>query len=124
MTFWNDQREAALREDVQAGLSASLIGTRLGCTKGTVIGKVRRMGLHLKGVRGGNMKTGKRRQRSQPNFSFAAQTGVTLLELNNTTCRWPIGEVGQPDFHFCGGPAELDAGRPYCDAHSALAYRP
>src|SRR5262249_45147462 len=27
----------------------------------------------------------------------------TLLELTEETCRWPIGDPGQPDFFFCGG---------------------
>src|SRR5260370_10950311 len=27
----------------------------------------------------------------------------TLLELNEETCRWPIGDPGHPDFFFCGG---------------------
>ena len=30
----------------------------------------------------------------------------TLLELNEATCRWPIGDPGSQDFFFCGGPAE------------------
>ena len=29
----------------------------------------------------------------------------TLLELTEETCRWPIGDPGQADFFFCGGPA-------------------
>src|SRR5258706_5297856 len=28
----------------------------------------------------------------------------SLLELTEETCRWPIGDPGQPDFFFCGGP--------------------
>src|SRR5262249_42544542 len=29
----------------------------------------------------------------------------SLLELTEETCRWPIGDPGQPDFFFCGGQA-------------------
>jgi len=46
---------------------------------------------------------------------------VSLLELTDLTCRWPIGTVGQPDFCFCGNPP-VD-GLPYCGGHSRLAYR-
>ncbi|WP_316397321.1 GcrA family cell cycle regulator [Bradyrhizobium sp. 33ap4] len=45
--------------------------------------------------------------------------GVSLLELTAETCRWPIGEVGAPDFRFCGcTPA---AGKPYCGPHALKA---
>ena len=35
-------------------------------------------------------------------------------------CKWPIGHVGEPDFHFC----ELTRRplSPYCDNHHARAY--
>jgi GcrA cell cycle regulator len=46
----------------------------------------------------------------------------TLLELNEGTCRWPIGDPGASDFYFCGGQA-LTAG-PYCVYHSRMAYQP
>jgi GcrA cell cycle regulator len=46
----------------------------------------------------------------------------TLLELNEGTCRWPIGDPGATDFFFCGGPAHT-AG-PYCAYHSRIAYQP
>jgi GcrA cell cycle regulator len=46
----------------------------------------------------------------------------TLLELNEDTCRWPIGDPGAVDFYFCGGQAHT-AG-PYCAFHSRIAYQP
>src|SRR5262249_24303286 len=27
----------------------------------------------------------------------------TILELNEQTCRWPVGDPGSTDFFFCGG---------------------
>src|SRR5512139_1073069 len=39
----------------------------------------------------------------------------TLLELTEHTCRWPVGDVGEPGFFFCG--AEPMAEHPYCAAH-------
>lgn len=38
----------------------------------------------------------------------------------NTGCLWPIGDPGDPEFHFCG--ANTIAGKPYCAAHAARAY--
>jgi GcrA cell cycle regulator len=46
----------------------------------------------------------------------------SLLELNESTCRWPIGDPGNPDFFFCGGQAI--SGLPYCGYHARLAYQP
>jgi GcrA cell cycle regulator len=46
----------------------------------------------------------------------------TLLELNDSKCRWPIGDPGTSEFFFCGG-APVD-GLPYCNYHSRVAYQP
>ena len=46
----------------------------------------------------------------------------TLLELNEDTCRWPIGDPATPGFFFCGG-KPLTA-LPYCGYHSRVAYQP
>jgi GcrA cell cycle regulator len=46
----------------------------------------------------------------------------TILELNEDTCRWPIGDPGSPDFFFCGG--HTVNGLPYCGYHSRVAYQP
>jgi GcrA cell cycle regulator len=46
----------------------------------------------------------------------------TLLELEQSDCRWPIGEPRQPDFRFC---AERSLeGRPYCALHWSMAFQP
>jgi len=46
----------------------------------------------------------------------------TLLELNEMTCRWPIGDPGSADFFFCGG--QVVTNLPYCAYHSRVAYQP
>ena len=46
----------------------------------------------------------------------------TILELNEQTCRWPVGDPGSSDFFFCGG--NTIAGLPYCTYHSRIAYQP
>jgi GcrA cell cycle regulator len=46
----------------------------------------------------------------------------TLLELNEDTCRWPIGDPASAEFFFCGG--KPLTGLPYCSYHSRVAYQP
>jgi GcrA cell cycle regulator len=47
---------------------------------------------------------------------------ISLLELTERVCKWPIGDPTDPDFHFCGLPAA--PGKPYCQAHVAVAFQP
>ena len=47
---------------------------------------------------------------------------VTTLTLNSRTCKWPIGDPTDQDFHYCGRRPE--SGRPYCDAHELRSYQP
>ena len=43
-------------------------------------------------------------------------------ELKHTSCRWPLGDPGHEDFHFCGRD-KLD-GLPYCTHHARIAFVP
>lgn len=47
---------------------------------------------------------------------------LTLIELTERTCKWPVGDPLQEDFHFCGN----DSGdsSPYCKFHARLAFQP
>jgi GcrA cell cycle regulator len=56
---------------------------------------------------------------AKPSPEIAEKTG--LLDLNEKICKWPIGHPGEPDFHFCGNPA--NPGFPYCVAHCGVAYQ-
>ena len=56
---------------------------------------------------------------AKPSAEFADKT--SLLDLNDRVCRWPMGHPGEPDFHFCGAPA--NPGYPYCVAHCGVAYQ-
>lgn len=47
---------------------------------------------------------------------------LTLLQLNESTCHWPIGDPSSSDFYFCGGRALQSL--PYCAHHSRIAYQP
>ena len=46
----------------------------------------------------------------------------TIMNLTETTCRWPMGEPGTDSFHFCGG--KSNPGAPYCAHHARIAYQP
>jgi GcrA cell cycle regulator len=47
---------------------------------------------------------------------------LTLMELTERTCKWPIGDPATEDFWFCGLPTQ--PGKPYCEAHVGLAFQP
>jgi len=47
---------------------------------------------------------------------------VTILELRESMCRWPIGDPAQPEFRYCGA-KKLPGQGPYCACHAAVAYQ-
>lgn len=47
---------------------------------------------------------------------------LTLMELTERTCKWPIGDPATDKFWFCGLPSV--AGKPYCEAHVGVAFQP
>ncbi|TNJ48538.1 GcrA family cell cycle regulator [Phaeobacter sp. B1627] len=47
---------------------------------------------------------------------------LTLMELTERTCKWPVGDPATEDFWFCGLPVQQ--GKPYCDAHVGVAFQP
>jgi GcrA cell cycle regulator len=47
---------------------------------------------------------------------------ITIMELRESTCRWPFGDPTSADFRFCG--ADSPIGTPYCAFHSRIAYQP
>ena len=47
---------------------------------------------------------------------------LSLMELTERTCKWPIGDPATEDFWFCGLPST--AGKPYCEAHVGVAFQP
>ncbi len=47
---------------------------------------------------------------------------LTLMELTERTCKWPIGDPATEDFWFCG--LQSVPGKPYCEAHVGVAFQP
>lgn len=60
-------------------------------------------------------------QASKPSTPSRHFTGnLSLTELDNHTCRWPVGDPKDENFHFCGKKVRI--GQTYCEEHSSIAY--
>lgn len=147
---WTEERISQLTAMIEVeGLSDSQAARRLGTTDKTVNGKVYR--LQLKRVRGsGRTKseavTTHRRarpsRRGPARIAREACAAVVILipprapepkldphgerytteTISHQTCKWPLGDPGTEDFHFCGhAPRTND---PYCEFHAKLASTP
>jgi GcrA cell cycle regulator len=133
---WTDERIEALRALWMQGFTASQIAERLGgVSRNAVIGKAHRLGLSARPspIKRETARTLPMRRAPaappppapmpaaamppQPPVQRAAPAPVPG---SSKSCMWPLGDPKQPDFHFCGAPAE--PGRPYCSQHCAAAY--
>ncbi|WP_424929615.1 GcrA family cell cycle regulator [Amaricoccus tamworthensis] len=47
---------------------------------------------------------------------------LTLMQLTERTCKWPVGDPATEDFWFCGLPTT--PGKPYCETHVGVAFQP
>lgn len=47
---------------------------------------------------------------------------VTITELREAMCRWPLGDPASAEFRYCG--ARARPGGSYCPYHARLAYQP
>src|SRR4051794_24205975 len=128
---WSDNRVEQLKKLWKAGLSASQIAAELGnVSRNAVIGKVHRLGLSGRAKslssaapRRRNAHSAQHKMRvtrpiARGNTALAQafeldpvtsdnvvpmSQRLSLLELNEATCHWPIGDPLSPDFFFCGG---------------------
>ena len=147
---WTDERVEMLKKLWIEGLSASQIARKMGgVTRNAVIGKVHRLGLSGRATParvstarvnagakhrgdGGSSVAGNRgRFRANgiedvknvvPEPILSPEQRASVLHLTEHTCKWPIGDPGTTEFHFCG--ARTKTGSPYCVTHAAQAYQP
>jgi GcrA cell cycle regulator len=145
---WTEERVELLKKLWADGLSASQIAAELGgITRNAVIGKVHRLGLSGRAKSPSSSAPRQRKPRSSsmirvPRPHIRGNTALaydyaepepelieipveqrkTLLQLNEATCHWPVGDPGSTDFFFCGG--QSNEGSPYCNFHSRVAYQP
>jgi len=47
---------------------------------------------------------------------------ISLMELTERTCKWPVGDPATENFWFCG--LTVQVGKPYCEAHVGVAFQP
>jgi GcrA cell cycle regulator len=149
---WDDNRIEQLKKLWSEGLSASQIAAELGgVTRNAVIGKVHRLGLSGRAkakpasvarprkvvktaartttisVRGNlavveMMEAVTEVVPVRENVVIPISRRISIMELREGLCRWPIGDPLHADFVYCG--ADCGAGRTYCEAHARVAFQP
>jgi len=121
---WTDERVELLSRLWREGHTARQIAEQLGngITRNAVIGKANRLGLSKpsKSSVTRAQRKDEREAKVQP-LQAPQGEGATIFSLTSSTCRWPIGDPGDADFHFCG--AKCTPGQSYCDYHAAMAYQ-
>ena len=138
---WTLEREEKLKELWKKGHSGSQIAILLGdTTRNAVIGKAHRLKLQARSVskkstskknieknnateiKGQKLSRKARFKALLLDKNFEQENPKKLEELNDTTCRWPIGHPYEDKFYFCGRkPMEKF---PYCKLHVLYAFQP
>ena len=138
---WTDEKVAKLKELWGKGNTASQIAEIIGgISRNAVIGKAHRLNLSAK------IKT--RTAPSKQNFEnsledknnkskksprikfrsliiekdFEPENPKQLEELDENSCKWPIGHPDEKSFYFCGRTSLKDFS--YCKLHLLYAYQP
>lgn len=111
---WTEDKIKKLKKMWQVGKTTAEIAKNLGMSKNSIIGKVHRLNLT---ARSSPIKTEPVLKKKAPPKKVGI---VRLIDLKINTCRWPIGDPKDEDFHFCGEPTVT--GKPYCLVHCQEAY--
>jgi GcrA cell cycle regulator len=139
---WNEERTGRLESLYHEGLSFTEIAADIGVSRSAAIGKAHRMHLpkrdaaaQYRAYVATTSRPGKGRRRDavrvQPPLKPAPviipdhDYSCTIIELTDTTCRFPLWGVGDehPKRRYCGRPgASLSSGAPYCRRCSRLAW--
>ncbi len=137
---WSDALCGLVAERWQTGASASVIASEYGLTRGSVIGKMRRMGIVTPNTNKDRDAGGRRhgskdsapRQRAPrvdkptpeeslfDDLSIPIDQRRSIYRLTKSCCHWPVGDPQEPGFFFCG--ASAVASRPYCRRHERMAH--
>lgn len=114
---WTPEKIKMLKKLWSKGKSTVEIGRELGISKNAVVGKVHRLELN---ARPSPIKKEVAVKPIKQKAKVPASGKMTLMDLKLNSCRWPIGEPKDADFHFCG--KDTVTGKPYCPEHCKVAY--
>ena len=138
---WNEEKVNKLKELWGKGNTASQIAEIIGgISRNAVIGKAHRLNLSAK-IKTRTATSSQNFENSQEQKDFKSRRGrkskfksliiekdfepenpKQLEELDENSCKWPIGHPDEKDFYFCGRSSLKDFS--YCKLHLLYAYQP
>ena len=138
---WTEEKVAKLKELWGKGNTASQIAEIIGgISRNAVIGKAHRLNLSAKiktrpaisninfehNINTNNPKVKRGRKSKFKSLiiekDFEPENPKQLEELDENSCKWPIGHPNEKSFYFCGRSSLKDFS--YCKLHLLYAYQP
>ena len=138
---WTDEKVNKLKELWGKGNTASQIAEIIGgLSRNAIIGKAHRLNLSAKiktrtatsnhfYENSVESKIPKNKRGRKSKFKsliiekdFEPENPKQLEELDENSCKWPIGHPDEKDFYFCGRSSLKDFS--YCKLHLLYAYQP
>tara|TARA_B100000212_G_scaffold37397_1_gene24225 strand:+ start:82 stop:582 length:501 start_codon:yes stop_codon:yes gene_type:complete len=138
---WTDEKVAKLKELWGKGKTANQIAEIIGgISRNAVIGKAHRLNLSAKiktraATSNQNFENSQDNKNIRPNKGrknrfrsliiekdFEPENPKQLEELDENSCKWPIGHPNEKSFYFCGRTSLKDFS--YCKLHLLYAYQP
>ena len=138
---WTEEKVAKLKELWGKGNTASQIAEIIGgISRNAVIGKAHRLNLSAKiktrtatsnqnfenSIDERNIKNKRIRKSKFKSLiiekDFEPENPKQLEQLDENSCKWPIGHPNEKSFYFCGRTSLKDFS--YCKLHLLYAYQP
>ena len=138
---WNEEKVSKLKELWGKGSTASQIAQIIGgISRNAVIGKAHRLNLSAKiktrvATSNQNFENSQEQKNTKAKKSvkskfksliiekdFEPEKPKQLEELDESSCKWPIGHPDEKIFYFCGRSSLKDFS--YCKLHLLYAYQP
>ena len=138
---WTEEKVETLKKLWGSGKTASQIAEMIGgISRNAVIGKAHRLNLSAKiktrtvasnksfenSIEENNTKSRRGRKSKFKSLiiekDFEPENPKQLEELDENSCKWPIGHPDEKSFYFCGRSSLKDFS--YCKLHLLYAYQP